>query len=111
MDVSPTPSEPGWYWDPQELAFNTWLREQWISQGLYLGAENVYRLRRWDGQRWTDDTLRGYVTRGRSSFPHTAGPTTRIHVITPEASRRAFRVWAVLMVLASVGALLLQLLR
>ena len=102
--------QPGWYWDPQELAFNTWLGEQWRRQGLYLGDENVYRLRRWDGQRWTDDTLRGYATRG-VALPHDAGPGTLIRPITPEANRRAYAVWAVLMVLAVVGGVLLQVLR
>ena len=109
--MSETPQQPGWYWDPQELAFNTWLREKWQREGMYLGPENTYRLRRWDGLRWTEETMRDYQARGVSSLPYAVGPTTRMHPITPKQARRGWWIWSVLMVLAGAFALAHALLR
>lgn len=110
-DPPPTPKRPGWYLDPCESAFNDALRERWRRQVLYLGPENVYRLRRWDGQAWTDETLRNYQATGPSAFPYLVGPTTRIYPITPDRAKRGLKIWAVLMTVSIVGALLFEILK
>lgn len=101
--VPPTPEKPGWYWDPWELEYNLGLRERWRQQILFLGQEN-FRLRRWDGQAWTADTLQNYTLTG-AALPHFVGPTTRIHALTPERAKSNLKIWAVLMVLSSAVAL------
>jgi hypothetical protein len=71
---TPTPGKPGWYWDPEELDFNLALRESWRHRGMVLAPENVYRLRWWDGERWTEKTERNRVLRGLSGLPYSPGP-------------------------------------
>lgn len=108
--VPPTPKKPGWYWDPRELDYNLALRERWRREIMFLGPE-TFRLRRWDGLTWTADTLRNYTMRRGSPLPYFLGPTTRIHPLTPEQSRQNLRVWAVLMVLSTLVALVSALTR
>ena len=112
MDVPPpNPPKPGWYWDPAELAFNLALRETWRRRGMYLGPENVYRLRRWDGTAWTEETLRNRVLRGITGLPYLAGPSTRFHPVTPQKSGRGWTIWLIAMLLAGVVAIVSMLTR
>jgi hypothetical protein len=102
--VPPTPTKPGWYWDPQELEYNLAVREAWRRQGFYLGRDNGFRLRRWDGGRWTDETVRNPQLRGINALPHVIGPTSRLHPMTPERTRRGWWIWGTAMVLAGAVA-------
>ena len=112
MDAdAPSPGKPGWYWDPSELEVNRELRERWRRELMVLDADNVFRLRRWDGSSWTDDTLRQYQARGVSSLPYSVGPTTRMYPITPEQAKRRLKLWAVGMILATLGAVIYELLK
>ena len=103
---TPTPAKPGWYWDPQELEFNLSVREAWRRRGFYLGPDNGFRLRRWDGARWTEETLRNPQLRGINAFPQLIGPATRLHPMTPARTRRGWIIWSVAMVLAGLVAIL-----
>ena len=109
--VPPKPPKRGWYWDPQELEFNLGLRERWRRNIMVLEPEHVYRLRWWDGQSWTDKTLRNCYLRGKTGLPYAAGPTTRFHPLTPELQRRGWRIWAIAMALAAIVALVSALAR
>ena len=102
---TPRPPKRGWYWDPQELEFNLALRESWRRRGMVLTPENVYRLRWWDGERWTEKTQRNRYLRGVSGLPWFVGPATRFWPMTPERNRRGWIIWSVGMVLAAVVAL------
>ena len=105
MQPAPSqPEKPGWYWDPAQLDYNLALRERWRTQIILTTQEN-YRLRRWDGRAWTDDTLDNYGTR---MVPHTAGPTTRIFPETPAQQRLQLKIWAVLMAVACLAVLVFE---
>src|SRR6478735_217929 len=106
----PSPKKPGWYLDPAEAEHNYALRDQWRRQGMYLGQDK-YRLRRWDGQAWTEDTLQDYYMLSGLRLPHSAGPTTRMYPITYARKRRDVTRWAILMVLCGVGALVYEVLK
>jgi hypothetical protein len=99
----PSPMKPGWYWDPVELDFNLALRERWRRQLLVTDQENAYRLRRWDGVSWTDETLRQRALRGTTAFPYFAGPSTRLYPVTPAQSKRGWWIWGIAMVLSLVA--------
>jgi hypothetical protein len=100
----PQPKKPGWYWDPAQLDYNLALRQRWRNQIILTERQN-YRLRRWNGRAWTDDTLDNY---GARMIPHTAGPTTRIFAVTPAQQRIELKIWAVLMGLACLAALVFE---
>ena len=93
--------KPGWYWDPGELEYNLALREKWRRQ-LLLTAHESYRLRWWDGQAWSGETLTDYTLRRRNSIPHLLGPATPIHPLTSEEARQNLKIWAVLMVVTTL---------
>ena len=109
--VPPTPGKPGWYWDPRELEFNLRVRERWRRNVLYLAPDNMYRLRRWDGRSWTDDTLQRYRAYGLTGLPYLVGPTSRMHPETPRDTGRRLKLWVVLMTLSSVGVLVFELVK
>ncbi len=95
----PRPGKPGWYWDPWELANNVALRDRWRREVVITGPAS-YLLRRWDGDAWTAETLRDYQLSDRGPLPHTCGPSSRIHPLTPERAGRNLRIWAALMALS-----------
>ena len=99
--MSPSTRKRGWYWDPHELEHNLALREKWRSQ-LILTAHESYRLRWWDGTAWTSETLSDFTLRGRHSIPHLLGPDTPVNPLTPEDAARGLKLWAALMVLATI---------
>ena len=109
--VPPTPGKPGWYWDPRELEFNLRVRECWRRNVLYLAPDNLYRLRRWDGLSWTEDTLQHYRAYGMTALPYLVGPATRIHPETPGESRRRLKLWVIVMTLSSVGVAVFELVK
>ena len=104
QQLPPQPKKPGWYWDPAQLDYNLALRQRWRSQ-IILPKLERYRLRRWDGHGWTDDTLNNYWMH---NTPHTAGPTTRIVAETPAQQRFRLKIWAVLMALSCLAALIFE---
>jgi hypothetical protein len=109
MDAAqPTPDKPGWYWDPREIEHNLALRERWCNE-VILTEPAAYRLRRWDGLTWTDETLREYTLQGLGNVPHLIGPTTPINPLTPAVAARNVKIWAALMVVGAVVLLVTQL--
>ena len=63
-------------------------------------------MRRWDGYAWTDATLDNYWM---PDAPHTVGPTTRIALLTRAQTRWRLKIWAVLMVIGCLAALVFEL--
>jgi hypothetical protein len=108
MDGASRPGKPGWYWDPWELEFNLATRERWQQQ-IFPQEPCTYRLRRWDGQTWTPDTLHEYWMKGMTAVPHLMGPTTRVDPLTPSVARRNLKIWAACMVLGALALLVVEL--
>jgi hypothetical protein len=108
-----TPNRPGWYWDPEHLQYNLALRQRW-RRDVFPSGPATYRLRRWDGRAWTEETLDDYQLVGMAGaperLPQHMGPTTRIHPLSRRDGQRNLRIWAACMALAAVAFVVVQVL-